>query len=568
MTTTTLRPRRKTRSRKRLRFASEEEINHVDRSSWSAVDLAQLDELVAKDATLPDDSPTALLSIRLSVFTDDTTSPQRQELDLRQRAWERRMKVVGVASDLNVRATKVPPWERFYLGAWINDRAPMFDNLMIWKLDRFIRNVDDLNDMMRWCSDHKKNMISLNDPLDLEGDWGRIIVQIIGTVAQIESNNTSLRVASMWANAKQQKHWITGRPPYGYIIHTHDNDGKEGKCTCGLVAKLGEKTLQIDESAEAALRYAYDQLTVTDVSLSALCRELTEGGLMEKTSVTTLRRRLRSPGILGYRVETLDPNDETPNSQKVRAVLNDKGDPVVVGPPIFTNEEFAELQAALDKRDITKTPRRPGGTTPFLGVVKCKDCGRNLVVQRRHVDKYNYAYLRCMGDGMCKGGGVGVLPEKVYEMLTNTLMQEFGDTQVILREYAQGAEARERAKKLEADIAYYMEGMKPGGRFTRTQFSLENAEKQFDSLQEELAAIEPESLKDRWIYTSLGMTYRERWEQGGYPVLAEDLERIGLIAVVERRKKGSGSFFTMEIQTPKDIEKALPLRENAFSRPV
>ncbi|MGW1149603.1 recombinase family protein, partial [Streptomyces sp. NPDC002454] len=85
-------------------------------TEWTASDLALLEDLKKAEALLPADAPRALLSIRLSVLTEDTTSPVRQELDLRLLAREKGCRVVGVASDLNVSATKVPPWKRKELG--------------------------------------------------------------------------------------------------------------------------------------------------------------------------------------------------------------------------------------------------------------------------------------------------------------------------------------------------------------------------------------------------------------------------------------------------------------------
>ena len=99
-------------------------------TEWTAADLPVLEDLKKAEVLLPDDAPRALLSIRLSVLTDETTSPVRQELDLRKLALERGRRVVGVASDLNVSATKVPPWKRKELGDWLNNRAPEFDEIL------------------------------------------------------------------------------------------------------------------------------------------------------------------------------------------------------------------------------------------------------------------------------------------------------------------------------------------------------------------------------------------------------------------------------------------------------
>ncbi|CAL9548445.1 hypothetical protein SUDANB130_04380 [Streptomyces sp. enrichment culture] len=133
--------------RTRTRAATDRGQYSVD-AEWSEADLALLQELKKAEALLPDDAPRALLSVRLSVLTDDTTSPVRQELDLRMLARKRGCRVVGVASDLNVSATKVPPWKRKELGDWLNNRAPEFDEILFWKLDRFVRRLSDLSTMI------------------------------------------------------------------------------------------------------------------------------------------------------------------------------------------------------------------------------------------------------------------------------------------------------------------------------------------------------------------------------------------------------------------------------------
>ncbi|MFI8904917.1 hypothetical protein ACIGV8_05160 [Streptomyces albidoflavus] len=91
---------------------------------WSAADLELLDAPKKTEEALPADAPRALLSVRLSVLSRNTTSPVRQELDLRVLAREHGYRVVGVASDLHVSATKVPPWRRKELGEWLNNRVP------------------------------------------------------------------------------------------------------------------------------------------------------------------------------------------------------------------------------------------------------------------------------------------------------------------------------------------------------------------------------------------------------------------------------------------------------------
>lgn len=61
---------------KRTRTArSAQQKAYTVEAEWTAADLALLEELKRAEAALPADAPRALLSVRLSVLTEDTTSP-------------------------------------------------------------------------------------------------------------------------------------------------------------------------------------------------------------------------------------------------------------------------------------------------------------------------------------------------------------------------------------------------------------------------------------------------------------------------------------------------------------
>jgi DNA invertase Pin-like site-specific DNA recombinase len=195
------------------------------KAEWTKADAALLEELANAEAQLPGDAPRALLSIRLSVLRAETTSPIRQELDLRLLARDLGFRVVGVASDLNVSATKVPPWRRQELGDWLNNRMPEFDALLFWKLDRFVRRLSDLSTMIDWCLRYGKNLVSKCESIDLTTPTGRAMVEIIGGIAEVEAACVSTRVASLWDYTKTQSAWLVGKPAYGYVTD-EDSSGK------------------------------------------------------------------------------------------------------------------------------------------------------------------------------------------------------------------------------------------------------------------------------------------------------------------------------------------------------
>lgn len=523
-------------------------------AQWTKADLRLLGELEEAEQALPSDAPRALLSIRLSVFTEETTSPVRQELDLRLLARDRGWRVVGVASDLNTSATKVKPWERKELGKWIRDRVPEFDVLAFWKLDRFVRNIGDLNQMIVWAERYDKNLVSRHDAIDLTTPMGKAMVTFIAAVAEIEAANTSMRVASTWQRTKAGSDWTVGKPPYGYRVEKHD----------------GRNTLVINEDEAAALHAARERL-LAGQSMSEIVRSMKNDGLASQSlTVGTLGRRLRTPGSMGFRVE----EDKTSGGyRRSQLVLDSNGERIRVGPPIFTQAQWDEVQAELDKRHRNQPTRNPKGATRFMGVLLCRECGTNMTVQQytkrpgqnRLKTERRYAYLRCQ---KCPTGGQGAPhPEQVYEAVTQAVMGLLGHYPVQHREYARGEEVRRRVTDLEERIAYYMVGLEPGGSYRKSEFAQRQAEATLNRLIEELAAIDESTTEDRWVLASRGLTFREHWELEGAEVMEADLRRVGVAVLVSRTKvKGQRApDVTLEAVLPPQVSERLIVKADAFA---
>ncbi|TDC80520.1 recombinase family protein [Streptomyces hainanensis] len=534
------------RRRKNHRTAPERKQQYTLEAEWSAADLTLLEELRRAEDLLPEDAPRALLSVRLSILTDDTTSPVRQELDLRLLARERGYRVVGIASDLNVSATKVPPWKRKQLGDWLNNRAPEFDVLLFWKLDRFVRRISDLSTMIDWCLKYQKNLVSKHDSIDLTTTIGKIIITLIGGMAEIEAANTSTRVASLWNYAKTQTDWLVGKPAYGYETFEDEN---------------GKVRLRIDRTAYRILHWCR-RAALRGVSARRMTTILRRSRLVgDGLTASTLLRRLRNPALMGYRVE----EDRSSGARRSKLVLGPDGKPVRVAEPVFTEDEFHELQAALDRRSKDQPGRTPGGSTRFLGVLVCVDCGTNLTVHKTTTKGKPYAYLRC---AECPGGGRGAPnPEAVYQRLTDDVLTVLGDEPVQTREYVKGAEAKKQLKRLESSISYYMRELEPGGRFQKTRFTREQAETTLDKLISDLDQIDPALTEDRWVKVDNGKTFRQRWEEGGVQAMVEDLLRVGIKCEVIRTKipRMRAPKIHMKLSIPKDVRERLLVKEDDFA---
>lgn len=247
-------------------------------------------------------------------------------------------------------------------------------------------------------------------------------------------------------------------------------------------------------------------------------------------------------------------------------LLGNDGKPIRVAEAVFTEDEFDSLGAALDKRMKNQPPRQQGGATKFLGVLICADCDSNMIVQVNRNNFGVYEYLRCQ---KCKSGGRGAPhPMAVYERLVADVLSILGEEPVQTREYAKGAEARKETERLEGSIAYYMRELEPGGRYAKTRFTKEQAEKTLDKLIADLESIDPETTKDRWVKVHNDKTFRDRWQEGGMEAMSADLLRVGVKCKITRTKvKGvRAPHIHMKLMIPKDVRDRLILKEDDFAK--
>jgi hypothetical protein len=89
-------------------------------------------------------------------------------------------------------------------------------------------------------------------------------------------------------------------------------------------------------------------------------------GVPEQWSETTVKSLLRDPALLGHK------------KHKGEVLYDSQGQPVQVAEPIFTDDEWKSLQAAVEARIQTKV-RRVNGTSPLYGGVWCGQCGSKAV---------------------------------------------------------------------------------------------------------------------------------------------------------------------------------------------
>ncbi|BBY74340.1 integrase [Mycolicibacterium parafortuitum] len=330
--------------------------------------------------------PRALIVTRLSRVTDATTSPERQLAKCRELCEQRGYEVVGIAEGLDVSAGVTTPFNRPQLGDWLTNRLGEFDVLVFYRMDRIVRRLLDLADLIRWCQNHSVAIVSATEQfLDLTAPFGDIIALLVAKVAEMELQAISDRNASAAQHNIRAGKYTGGPTPWGYLPAKDDAD------TWRLVQDA-EQVAVIREVASRAL---------DGEPLRAIAHDLTARGIPtpkdrlaqhQRRKVNgyawhsgPLKRSLTSPTLLGQvvaREPLVDAQGRPQRDSKGRKqygpeyiVRGDDGTPVVRAEPILTREIFERLGKELSARENRKEPTKRS-TGLLLQVIHCGRCGR------------------------------------------------------------------------------------------------------------------------------------------------------------------------------------------------
>ena len=98
-------------------------------------------------------------------------------------------------------------------------RRGMIDTVIVWKLDRLTRNLRDLLMLMEDVfRDFGVEFVSATESIDTSTAAGRLVLNMLGAVAQNERENTSDRVSMVMTELSKNAKHLGGQPLYGYSV--------------------------------------------------------------------------------------------------------------------------------------------------------------------------------------------------------------------------------------------------------------------------------------------------------------------------------------------------------------
>lgn len=143
------------------------------------------------------------------VSTLNGQNPEMQLAELREYAARRGWMVAGEYVDLGVSGSKE---SRPELNRMIQDaHRRRFDAVLCWKLDRLGRSLKHLVTTIEDLASYGVSFVALRDNLDLSTPSGRLMMHIIGAMAEFERELIRERVTAGIAAARKRGARI-GRP--------------------------------------------------------------------------------------------------------------------------------------------------------------------------------------------------------------------------------------------------------------------------------------------------------------------------------------------------------------------
>ncbi|HNP58624.1 MAG TPA: recombinase family protein [Gordonia sp. (in: high G+C Gram-positive bacteria)] len=466
----------------------------------------------------------ALIVVRLSRVTEATTSPERQLQACRELCEQRGYEVIGVAEDLDVSAGATTPFDRPELGRWLRERHHEVDVLVFYRMDRLVRRLLDLAEMIRWAQDHRIVLVSATESfLDLTQPFGDIIALLVAKVAEMELAAIATRNHAAFTHNFRAGKWRGGVPPWGYRPERVEGEWR-----------LVQDSEQVEVIHEVVKR------VLAGEPLRAIAHDLTRRGVLTPKDrfaqlrgrevrgyewhSAPLKRALTSRTLLGQVVGREPVLDEDGNPVRdsrghrvlgpERVLTDDSGRPLVRADPILSRSMFDRVAKELANRENRQEPTKR--TTGLLtGVLVCGVCGRRAYrLKGGQGRKPRYRCASAQYAATCENRSI---PLRLAEQtLEDRLLSVLGDMERMQRVWYEGSDHSDELAEVDEALADLTDALGTGAykRGTPQRARLDERIAALAARREELAAMPQEPAQ--WRYEGTGESFGQWWATAGH----------------------------------------------------
>lgn len=231
-----------------------------------------------------------------------------------------------------------------------------FDVLVVYRLDRLVRSVLDLHQLLKIFDSYNVKFKSVTEAFDTTTATGRLFITLVGAMAEWERSNLGERVSFGMEQMTREGKWKGGHVGYG---HMHI-DGK----------------MVVNEDEARIVRMMYDWY-LSGMSDRKIASELRKRGIMTRGgaewSESHVRYTLTNPKNKG------DLRHGLYKEESKQFIVED------IYPPIVDESTFNRSMSVRDARR-TSHSRQATSDHYFSGILTCARCGKSLV---GHMTKAN-----------------------------------------------------------------------------------------------------------------------------------------------------------------------------------
>lgn len=272
-----------------------------------------------------------------------------------------------------------------------------FDAVLVWKISRLSRNMLDTLTVLDKFEENNVKFISYSENFDTGSPIGRLVVQLMASIAEMERNTLSENVKLGMKQRALEGSWNGG------VVFGYDSV---------------EKELVINEEEAKVVQLIYEQY-LSGKGLKAIANHLNKHGYRTKRnryfSINGVAQILDNPIYVGkiswLKVENWDTKRR--KGKNPNPILVDGKHEAII------TEELWHLVQARRK---SKSFKQRQSNEPFLlsSLLRCPDCGQGMVPSittytRKDGTKRKHRYYVCSdfhnkGSSACRSNGI-----KAYE---------------------------------------------------------------------------------------------------------------------------------------------------------
>jgi len=239
--------------------------------------------------------------------------------------------------------------------------------LLVWKVDRFARNVSDHFSVKAMLTKYGVQILSVTEPIDSNAE-GKLMETILAGFAQFDNDVRAMR-SVQGMRRKIQEGIFPWKPPLGYVSSTVN----------------GKKKTQSDRPSQPLFDL-----------LQKAWRTFTTGAYTK----AEIGRLMSAWGIVASKGKSLSPQslDNLFRNHYYAGILVDPwsgGEYPGQHIPMVTPEEFAKVQQIIRRRNRAIPHQRVRPEFPLRGLARCSQCLRYLTGSFTRGRNNHYAYYHC-----------------------------------------------------------------------------------------------------------------------------------------------------------------------------